>query len=168
MRGAPVHPVERATLPRELAMSIETLRGLSPNARQDQTLWMDAAADVAEATLGWLPASDLQGVWSAPAWTADAATVPAIAEVMALYAATAARDPVAMGTRARAVLSYPHPVTPRIREQALVIAQLSALAQGDDASVEPLHQQYGRQVTQAERYRMVRYLLRIQGAPAAR
>jgi spermidine synthase len=168
MRGAPVHPVERATLPRELAMSIETLRGLSPNARQDQTLWMDAAADVAEATLGWLPAGDLQGVWNAPAWTADAATVPAIAEVMALYAATAAREPVAMGTHARVVLSSPHPVTPRIREQALVIAQLSALALGDGASVEQLHQQYGRQVTQAERYRMVRYLLRIQGAPAAR
>lgn len=168
MRGSTVDPVERATLPRGLAMSIETLRGLSPFAHEDPALWMDAAADVAEATLGVLPADDLQGVWVDPAWARDADRVPAIAEVLAMYAATARRDPPAMAATAKTVLSSPHPVSARIREQALVIAQLSALAQGDGAAVEPLHQVHGDRVARAERYRMVRYLLRIQGASAVR
>ena len=73
-----------------------------------------------------------------------------------------------MAATAKTVLSTPHPVSARIREQALVIAQLSALAQGDGAAVEPLHQVHGDRVARAERYRMVRYLLRIQGASAVR
>ncbi|MEL1264944.1 fused MFS/spermidine synthase [Pseudoxanthomonas putridarboris] len=161
LRGEYVHPIERATLPVALGMAVETLRGLSADAPQDEALWMEAAAQVAEATLGWLPAADLQGVWIAPAWWQGDEAPPALEQVMALYRAAARRDPAAMRQAGEAVLRSPAGITPRVREHALVIAQLGAIGMRDFAAVERLHRDHGDQVAQQERFRMARHLIRV-------
>src|SRR3546814_7720076 len=83
--------------------SLETLfnLGRGPLRDSDVQRWSHALAMVANGSLGLLPAQDQQGVWINPAWISDTGTLPAKArEVLAAYAAAAARDPVAMRSAA--------------------------------------------------------------------
>src|SRR3546814_10008821 len=103
---------------------------------------------VANGSLGLLPAQDQQGVWINPAWISDTGTLPAKArEVLAAYAAAAARDPVAMRSAAVAALSDSDGVLDNdCREQLLIIAQLGAIGSGDLAGVAQLKTQFGNDV----------------------
>lgn len=133
-----------------LAAAVEDLRRLSGASLSDEQVdeWFDAAFEVSEATLSELTAEDAVGLWIEPVWLADAARPAVVDAVMAAYAATARRDPLAMSGTATAaldaVLAGGH--SQAIAEQMLVIARLGELAAGNAAKASDLERQYGRQV----------------------
>ncbi|MFC4729362.1 spermine synthase [Coralloluteibacterium thermophilus] len=158
-----------AAAPGAGSLHAETLLGLSLlGPVRDVADWASAAAAVADATIGHLPAEDLRGVWIEPDWI-DADVQPeAVRRLLDLYAAAAARDPAAMRAAADAALGLPDPLPLATQEHALVIAQLGALGEDDTAAVERLHRDYGVAIPSSERYRMVRHLLRVWAAQEAR
>ncbi|KAF1695644.1 spermine synthase [Pseudoxanthomonas koreensis] len=154
---------------------LQALLGLSHGAVADPATWIEAASEVAMATIGHLPAPDLQGAWIAPAWIDPALQPEPVQRVLALYAAAAARDPAAMRASGEAVLQLPQALPMEVQEQALLVAQLGAIGLGDPRDVERLHQGYGVAIPHGPRLRMVRHMARIRAlelaegaAPASR
>jgi hypothetical protein len=124
--------------------------------------WSQALAFVADGSLGLLPAQDQYGVWIEPAWISDAAALPAKArEVLAAYAAAAAREPPAMRSAAVQALTDSQGVLDdNCREQLLIIAQLGAIGSGDLAGVAQIKEQFGEQVPVSQyRYAIRGFLL---------
>ncbi len=129
---------------------------------EDVAAWATAAAGIAEASLGLLPAADLNGAWIEPRWIdAHPGQPPAVLRLLEMYQAAARRDAPDMLLAGEAVLQLPDRLPAWIDEQALVIAQLGAIGIGDHATVERLHQGYGVAIAHGERLRMVRHLIRI-------
>lgn len=106
--------------------------------------WSADLAVVARYGLGQLPAVDHGPSWLAPEWLAD--DQPArVVDLMAAYAAAAARDAASMRTHAVAVLdAADQALAPQAREQMLVIAQLGAVAMGAIDEVAELEHAHGR------------------------
>lgn len=130
--------------------SLETLFNLDRGPLRDSDVqrWSHALAFVADGSLGLLPAQDQQGVWINPGWISDAQALPAKArEVLAAYAAAAAREPAAMRSAAVQALTDSQGVLDdNCREQLLIIAQLGAIGSGDLAGVAQLKSQFGDDV----------------------
>jgi predicted membrane-bound spermidine synthase len=108
--------------------------------------WSAALAKLAKATLGALPAEDLQDIWNpAPAWLPPGAleNSPAAALVRA-YAAAARRDAQAMQREAEAALALSEAaqLAPQAREHLLTLAMLGALGSGDVAKVREFDGRY--------------------------
>ena len=128
----------------------------------DVALWAEVASALAEASIGLLPASDLQGAWIDPTWIdLGDAQAPAVRRLMAMYAAAARREPEAMRRDAEAVLELSDNLPMRAQEHALVIAQLGAIGLQDFATVERLQEGYGVALPASDRFRMVRHQLRV-------
>ncbi|KAF1687785.1 spermine synthase [Pseudoxanthomonas broegbernensis] len=166
----------RATaLPRrqhELAaaeMELQALLGLSHGTVEDTATWTSAAAAVAMATLGHLPAQDLRGAWIEPAWIDPARQPEPVRAMLDMYAAAATRDAAAMRASGEALLQLPQALPLPVQEQALLIAQLGALGLDRPGEVERLHEGYGVALPHSPGLRMVRHMVRIRALepPAA-
>lgn len=144
-------------------MHLEALFTLSGRERVDNLrVWSEALATIAEASLGLLPTEDLEGAWINPAWIKLHDDQPqAVHRILSMYDAAARRDPVQMRRHAEAVLQLPDRLPVRLEEQALVIAQLGAIGEGDFAAVEAFHQGYGVALPHSDRLRMVRHVVRV-------
>jgi len=135
--------------------------------------WSAQLATLARQTIGLLPAEDLHAVWVNPSWLpVETMQLPAVAKVMAAYSAAARRSPVEMRAAAERVLELPTEVlSPLVREQMLVIAQLGALGQGEGVAVEELDARWGKTVARTRTLASIRsYLLAWAdgGVPACR
>ena len=110
--------------------------------------WLDAAAVVADFSLGYLTPEDLQGVWIDPVWVGDRAADPKVAALLSAYAAASRRDAAAMSTTGLAGLkALPQGVAPNLmRDHLLVIAMLGAVGEGDLARVRKLEDAHGASV----------------------
>lgn len=110
--------------------------------------WLDAAAVVADFSLGYLTPEDLQGVWIDPVWVGDRAADPKVAALLSAYAAASRRDAAAMSTAGLAGLkALPQGVAPNLmRDHLLVIAMLGAVGEGDLARVRKLEDAHGASV----------------------
>lgn len=144
--------------------SVETLFNLAgkPLRETDLRRWSQALAIMADGSLGLLPVQDQHGVWIEPAWIGDAEALPAKArEVLAAYAAAAAREPAAMRSAAvRALTDSQGVLDDNCREQLLIIAQLGAIGSGDLAGVTRINEQFGEQVPVSQyRYAIRGFLL---------
>ena len=146
---------------------LQVLLGVSRGPVDDPATWIEAVSSVALATIGHLPAADLHGAWIEPAWIDPAAQPEPVQRVLALYAAAAARDPVAMRASGEAVLQLPQALPLEVQEQALLVAQLGAIGLGRPGEVERLHQGYGVAIPHSPRLRMVRHLVRIRALELA-
>ncbi|HJT97484.1 MAG TPA: hypothetical protein VJ696_04145, partial [Rhodanobacteraceae bacterium] len=79
---------------KDVAGSLAILRSAAPAcAGLDPDRWIEASVAVAEATIPYLSAQDLDGVWIEPRWTPDCIReIHATAAALAFHAAFAARD----------------------------------------------------------------------------
>ncbi|WP_372012745.1 spermine/spermidine synthase domain-containing protein [Pseudoxanthomonas sp. 10H] len=142
-------------------IELQALLGLSRGTVEDPATWAEAASKVAVATLGHLPAEDLEGAWIAPAWIDAPAQPEPVRRMLEMYAAAAARDADAMRASGEGLLQLPQALPADVQEQGLVIAQLGALGQGRPAEVEQLHAGYGVALPSSPSMRMVRHMIRI-------
>ncbi|MFC3130259.1 spermine synthase [Coralloluteibacterium stylophorae] len=143
------------------SLDAERLLELSREPVRNVTGWAALAAASAAATIGHLPADDLEGVWLAPTWIDAQAQPEAVRALLAMWAAAARRDVRAMHTAGERVLRLPPGLPAAAREQALVIAQLGAIGSGAPREVETLQRIHGNDIPASERMRMVRHLLRV-------
>src|SRR5690606_27917358 len=88
---------------------LQALLGMSRAPVTDLATWMRNAAAIAAATLGHLPAEDLDAAWIAPAWIDYAAQPEPVRAVLDLYAAAATRDAADMLGLSRARRAGPAP-----------------------------------------------------------
>lgn len=144
-------------------MRLEALLAMSARAPVDNLWsWSEAAADIAEASVGLLPADDLDGAWINPVWIDGGPRQhEAVRRILAMYAAAARRDTAGMRRTGEAVLQLSEPLPTKVQEQALLIAQLGAIGSGDFAAVEKLREGYGIALPHSERLRLVRHLIRV-------
>ncbi len=142
-------------------LALQALLGLSHGTVQDPATWAEAASTVAMATIGHLPATDLQGAWIGPGWIDASLQSEPVRRMLAMYAAAAARDAAAMRSSGEALLQLPQALPVEVQEQALVIAQLGALRLGRPGEVEQLHAGYGVALPHSPQLRMVRHMIRI-------
>ena len=140
-----------------------------PTIGADVPPWSAQLAELASRTIGVLPAADLQNIWVTPTWlSAGALEVPEIKAMMSAYSAAARRSPAEMRSRAEQVLALPEKaVSPRVREQMLVLAMLGALGEDDRDDVARLDARWGRTVAHTKAYVSIRsYLLAWADGPA--
>lgn len=134
----------------QLISNISLLREMGSNGfdGDDIKIWSGALADVAENTLGALSAAEQKGVWISPVWLGDTTKFPKKAqEVLSAFGSAAARDPVGMRYAAVSALRDSKGVLAEsCREQLLIIAQLGAIAMGDDVAVASLDQEIGTDI----------------------
>lgn len=144
-------------------MRLEALLAMSARTPVDNLWsWSEAAADIAETSLGLLPAADLDGAWIEPGWIdGGVSQSEAVRRILAMYAAAARRDAARMRQTGEAVLQLPDSLPVKMQEHALVIAQLGAIGSDDFAAVEALHDGYGIALPHSERLRLVRHLIRV-------
>src|SRR5690606_1032916 len=147
---------------------LQSLLGMSRAPVTDLATWMRNAAAIAAATLGHLPAEDLDAAWIAPAWIDYAAQPEPVRAVLDLYAAAATRDAAGMLSLGERLLQRPEALPLELQEQALVLAQLGALGSGRAGEVERLHQGYGVALPHSSALRMVRHMIRIRALEQAR
>lgn len=110
--------------------------------------WLDAAAVVADFSIGYLTPEDLQGVWINPVWVGDRASDPRVAALLSAYAAASRRDAAAMSrTGIAALKALPQDLAPNLlRDHLLVIAMLGAVGEGDLPRVRKLEDAHGASV----------------------
>ncbi len=126
------------------------------------TYWSDLAANVADTTLGMLPASEQEGLWVRPSWIDLSNQPELIQQLMQVYAAAALRDAAGMHDSAVALLRREDSssLSPYAREQVLIIAQLGAIGQRKSAEVPVIDRDFGRQIPPSSRFGSIRsYLL---------
>jgi predicted membrane-bound spermidine synthase len=162
MRRGNANGLMRTEAAAENALAVQSLLALSAAGPiEDLWLWAQTVSPVAEATIGLLPAEDLRGIWIEPRWIDGDRQPKAVQALVAMYAAAAKRDAVAMRAHGEAVLQLPDALPMQTQEHALVIAQLGAIGTGDFAEVERLHEGYGVALDNSERFRMTRHLIRV-------
>lgn len=130
-------------------------------APQQVAYWSDLAANVADASLGLLPAEEQEGLWVKPGWIELSTQPEIVRELMQVYAAAASRDVVTMHEAANALLqrSDAGQLSPYAREQVMVIAQLGAIGAGKPGDVSTIERKYGQKVAPSERLGPVRSYL---------
>ncbi|SFV34933.1 spermine synthase [Pseudoxanthomonas sp. YR558] len=146
-------------LPQAMALLQQSAQ---PVPEQDLLLWTRLASSIAEGTLAQLPAEEQVGVWISPAWIAREGQPQAVLDVLDALAAGAARDWERVLPAAVKVLTYSdEQVSPFLKEQMLVLAQLGALAQGDAAQATALSKQYEETLPPSPRLMYVRRYLDV-------
>jgi len=131
--------------------------------------WSELAANVADASLGFLPADEQEGFWIRPNWIHISQQPELVKGLMEVYAAAAARDAARMHESGVALLrrSDASSLSPYAREQALVIAQLGAIGIGQAGQVPVIDRTYGGDIKPSERFGYVRsFLLTWAAAPS--
>lgn len=124
--------------------------------------WSDLVANVADSSLGLLPADEQEGLWIRPAWIDTSGQPEIVQALMQVYAAAASRDAGSMHEYATAVLRRTDfaQLSPYAREQVLIIAQLGAIGLGKSALVQEIDREHGRDIPVSGRFGSVRgYLL---------
>lgn len=148
---------------RERLLGTGTAKGLEPevmkkldallSADTGKAEWLDAASVIADFSIGYLTAADLQGVWIQPAWVGERAKDPEIAAVLAAYEATAKRDAVAMyATGVAGLEAVPATAPALVRDHLLVIAMLGAIGQGKGELAVALERDQGASVRVSNEY----------------
>lgn len=126
------------------------------------TYWSELVANVADSTIGLLPANQQEQLWINPSWI-DLSKQPELVQaLMQVYAAAAARDAARMYQHAHALLNRADSkeLSPYAREQALIIAQLGAVGAGVTDQVATLDRTYGGDIPPSTRFEYLRgYLL---------
>ncbi len=118
---------DEATLP--AAGSVATLDEIGACEKRSVRASIDALTDLAGATIPYLPAQGLEGVWIDPAWQHCAQPPPAVGEMLGVLAALSARDFEATGTRALDTLAHHGAaMSSAARDYLVRVAMLSALA----------------------------------------
>lgn len=134
----------------------------SPLPQAAVTYWSDLAANVADSTIGLLPADRQEELWINPSWIDLSQQPELVQELMRVYAVAAARDAAAMYERAHALLQRAdsNELSLYAREQTLIIAQLGAVGTGATEQVSVLDRAYGRDIPPSTRFEYLRgYLL---------
>jgi spermidine synthase len=142
---------------RERLLGIGASEGLAPEVlakidalispKTTKAKWLDAAAVIADFSIGYLTPEDLNGVWIQPVWVGDRAKDPEIAAVLAAYEATAKRDAVAMyATGVAGLKTVPVDAPKLVRDHLLVIAMLGAIGQGKGELAVALERNQGASV----------------------
>lgn len=147
-----------------MATYVGALQDASSHALSPQQVrhWSDLVANVADATVGLLPATEHEGVWIRPAWIDVSIQPELVQQLMRVYAAAAARDVAVMRESAIALLRREDAdqISPYAREQVLVIAQLGAIGVGNLEEVAGIERTYGGALKPSGRFGPVRsYLL---------
>lgn len=144
-------------LPQAMALLQQSAQ---PVPEQDLLLWTRLASSIAEGTLAQLPAEEQVGVWISPTWIARDGQPQVVLDVLDALAAGAARDWDRTLPAALKVLAYSdEQVSPFLKEQMLVLAQLGALAHGDVARAAALGKQYEEALPPSPRLVYVRRYL---------
>lgn len=117
-------------------------------------LWSEQLAIFARSTIGLLPAEDLELIWTNPVWLpAQALEISEVKTMMTAYSAAARRAPAEMRIQAERVLALPkESISPRVREQMLIIAMLGALGTDDRAAVPALDERWGKTLTRTREF----------------
>lgn len=133
----------------------------SANPVTDVKYWSDMVANVADGTLGLLPAHEQEGLWVNPVWIDLQQQPEPVQVLMNLYAATAARDVPQMHAQGTALLKTPYfsQYSDYAREQVLIIAQLGAIGIGNPAEAIAMDRLYGKNVPVSQRFGYVRQFL---------
>lgn len=123
--------------------------------------WTDGAATLARSTIGHLPPEDLVGVWSDPTWLpGNVRERPEVAAILQAFQSAAEREPAGMRTDAERVLALPEDqLSPRLREQMVVLAMLGALGSGDAAAVASIEERWGTGLRSMEWIQVRSYLI---------
>jgi predicted membrane-bound spermidine synthase len=110
--------------------------------------WIEASAAVAGATIPYLRAEDLHGVWIEPAWLgACRISNPQVDQVLRFHAAVGARDWQRVASEGIALLSDPRTSgLNAFRSYALGATELAALALGDFEAVPRIEASFGSSV----------------------
>ena len=144
-------------LPQAMALLQQSSR---PVPEEDLLLWTRLASSIAEGTLAQLPVEEQAGVWVSPAWISRERQPPVVLDVLDALDAGARRDWSHMLPTATKVLSYSdEQVSPFLKEQMLVLAQLGALAHGDAARAATLSKEYAESLPPSPRLGYVRRYL---------
>jgi hypothetical protein len=143
------------------AKQVARLRELSLATPVDTAAWLEAAATVAEYSLGHLREPDLQGLWINPTWIDQGPQPEAVRAVLAAYSAAARRDAAAMSREGRIALEAVGEQAPAlVREQLLMIMLLGALNESGPAEVAAVEREFGGRVPPGGSYGLARaYLL---------
>ncbi|HEY2344629.1 MAG TPA: fused MFS/spermidine synthase [Xanthomonadaceae bacterium] len=157
----------------DLADHLRALLALRrPLGPSDLQGWYSDVSQVAGATIGALPASDLQGIWIDPTWFDHSTPLPApAAAVMAAFDAAARRDVARLRPTALAALEQlRNELAPdMLREQMLVLAMLGSIGEGQPGQVGELDRTWGRVVPPSDQYGAIRgYLLAWAGTMPAK
>jgi predicted membrane-bound spermidine synthase len=100
---------------------------------------VDALTETAGATIPYLPAESLKGVWIDPAWQRCAHAPAAVGDILGVLAALSARDYQTAGARAIDVLARDGAeMSPAARDYLVRLAMLSAIATGHPENVRAL------------------------------
>jgi hypothetical protein len=131
---------------RNVPLRLDAMRASGrPCAEFDGKAWADDSAFVAGATIPYLRAEDLAGVWIDPAWMPECAKSDALAKRAAeLYAAVAARDWRRVADTGGALLeSGDARGLVNFEPYVLRATELAHLALGDTAAVAAIENRYG-------------------------
>jgi spermidine synthase len=144
------------------AATLQDLLALSARPEEGDTWlrrWSKAASELVPASIGLLPAEDLEGLWINPRWAGALSGFPAAA--MAAYDAAARRDPAATQAHAMAALDQAGPAVQMAqKEQLLLLAMAASIAQGEKGGPEQLERKYGASIIPSNTYGPLRsYLL---------
>jgi len=146
-------------LPQAIALLQQSAQ---PVPEQDLLLWTRLASSIAEGTLAQLPAEEQVGVWISPVWIARDGQPQVVLDVLDALEAGAARDWDRTLPAALKVLAHSdEQVSPFLKEQMLVLAQLGALAQGDAGRAAALGKQYEESLPPSPRLMYVRRYLDV-------
>jgi spermidine synthase len=117
--------------------------------------WIEASAVVAAATIPYIRAEDLQGVWIEPSWFGHCKqSMPIIDNVLRLHASLARRDWNEVAEEGSALLAANETwAMPAFRSYVLGATQLAFLAIGDYDAVARAEESYGAGVSEHERER---------------
>ncbi len=120
--------------------------------------WSGAISEVVGATLGHLPARDLEGLWANPAWAEALRGYPA--QAVAAYQAAARRDAAAtLANAVQALDQSDEDVLMPQREQLLLLAMASSIAQGQKGGAQALETKYGAVIAPSMLYGPLRSFL---------
>jgi predicted membrane-bound spermidine synthase len=139
-------PVRSGQRDRNMTWRLDAMRASGrPCAEFDGRIWSDDSAFVAGATIPYLRAEDLAGVWIDPAWMPECAKADALARHAAeLYAAVAARDWRRVADTGGALLeSGDARGLVNFEPYVLRATELAHLALGDTAAVTAIENRYG-------------------------
>jgi spermidine synthase len=149
---------------REVLLGIGDGAGLEPVVREQIDLlrsptapaaqWIDAAAIIADFTVGYLTPDDLRGIWIDPVWLKRPADHPDVAALLSAYAAASMRDgPAMMRAGSAGLRSLPAGKKPSLaRDHMLVIAMLGAIQQGRFADARAFEDDQGADVRVSNGY----------------
>lgn len=124
--------------------------------------WSHHLASISSMVVGQLPSADVAPLYQSPSWLPDLPQAPpAVQHLVRMYEVTARRSAKEMLDAGTVILNFDsHYYSPLVREQALIVAMLGALASGDGERVELLEREHGSTIPPTLRLGPVRSWLR--------